>query len=169
MKADVIVYSSQTGSTAQYARMLSAKAGIPAYELKDALNKVDKETPVLFMSWLMAGKLVDCKKAFGKLNVQGCCASCLNPMPQQADMTKNACDIPDEIPLFTMMGAYHPDKLAGMQKLIMKLITKILVKKILSADTQDEGQAMMRDVLTNGGSFVCEERLREAYAWLCEN
>ena len=159
MKVSAIVYLTQTGSTAEYAQLLSQRTGLPAYSLQDALLKLDKAQPVLFMSWVMGGRLVDYKKAARRLNIVCCSASCLNPMPGQADLIKNASDIPDDMPCFTLPGAYRPDRLHGVQKLVMALITKLLAQKMIRGE--DEGQRQMREVLTKGGSFVEEENLNE--------
>ena len=166
MRPVAIVYSSMTGTSAEYANLLSAKTGLPAYALKDAEGKMDKKTPVLYISWLMAGRLTDYKKAAKKLNIKGCCAACLNPMEQQSEITKKATDIPDNVPLFMLPGAYHPQKLRGMYKWMMKLVTSILIKKIAASDNKGEAEEKMLHVLSQGGSFVQSDNLDRVIEWL---
>lgn len=166
MKTEAIVYSSMTGTSAEYANLLSEKTGLPVYELKEALKKIDKKAPVLYISWLMAGRLTDYKKAAQKLHIKGCCAACLNPMERQAEITKNATDIPEDVPLFMLPGAYHPQKLRGMYKWMMKLVTKILVKKISANENKGEAEEKMLSVLSDGGSFVQPEHLTQVIKWL---
>lgn len=43
--------------------------------------------------------------------------------------TRSANKIPDTTALFTLQGAYSPKKLKGVYKLIMKLVTKTLIKR----------------------------------------
>jgi len=106
------------------------------------------------------------EKAAQKLHIKGCCAACLNPMEQQAEITKNATDIPEDVPLFMLPGAYHPQKLRGMYKWMMKLVTKILVKKISANENKGEAEEKMLSVLSDGGSFVQPEHLTQVIKWL---
>ena len=48
MKPTAIVYTSNTGTTAQYARMLEERAGWRAYSLDEAWNMLEKDTPVVY-------------------------------------------------------------------------------------------------------------------------
>lgn len=52
---EAIVYCSQTGHTAQYARLLSQATGLPAYDFREAQSAVPKGAAILFLSWVMAG------------------------------------------------------------------------------------------------------------------
>ena len=46
MKA--IVYTSNTGHTAEYSKMLGAKIGLPVYALNEAAKKLQKGTEIMF-------------------------------------------------------------------------------------------------------------------------
>ena len=48
MKA--IVYTSNTGHTAAYAKMLSEKTHLPIYTLKEAIKQLSRETEVFCLS-----------------------------------------------------------------------------------------------------------------------
>lgn len=159
MKIEAIVYSSMTGFTAEYAGMLSRKTGLPAYTLSQAGEKLTAQQPVLYMSWLMAGTLVDYKKAAAKLNVAAACSVGLNATPEQVKATRKASKIPENVPLFAVQGGYAPQKLTGMYKWMMKLVTKVLIKKISSLPGKGAAEEKLLEVLRHGGSFVQEENL----------
>lgn len=61
MKA--IVYTSNTGSAASYAKMLSQKIAIPVYSMEEAIKKVESGSEILYLGWIMAGKIKGYEKA----------------------------------------------------------------------------------------------------------
>ena len=61
MKA--VVYTSQTGFTAWYARLLAEKAGLPAIPLERAARELGRQDGVVFLGWLCAGRISGLKKA----------------------------------------------------------------------------------------------------------
>ena len=166
MKIDAIVYSSATGFTAEYAQMLSGSTGLPAYTLDQAAEKLNKKTRVLYMSWLMAGTLVDYKKAAEKFDVCAACSVGLNATSAQAEATKKSSKIPDEVAFFALQGGYRPDKLKGMYRFMMKIVTKVLIKKISAIENKSENEEKLIDVLQHGGSFVKAENLEKVLAYL---
>lgn len=166
MKVKAIVYSSMTGYTAQYAQMLSKKAELPCYTLSEAEGKLPKNTKILFMSWLMAGSLVDYKKAAKHWQVAAACSVGLNATPEQAEVTKKASKIPEKTPLFPLQGGYNPGKLKGMYKFMMKLVTKVLIKKISAVKDKSEEEESMLYTLEHGGSFVHENNLMDVLKYL---
>lgn len=168
MKIEAIVYSSMTGSTAQYAQMLSEKTGLPAYTLTEAEGKLQSGATVLFMSWLMAGALVDYKKAAARYQVLAACSVGLNATMEQAAATRKNSKIPDAVPLFALQGGYHPQKLKGMYRFMMKLVTKVLIKKISAVENKSEEEESMLYTLKHGGSFVKEENLEPIVHFLQE-
>ena len=53
-KPTAIVYVSNTGRTARYARMMGEKTGLPVYELAEARKALPKKAPIIYCGWLMA-------------------------------------------------------------------------------------------------------------------
>ena len=47
MKASAVVYTSNTGYTAQYAELLGAALGLPVYSLPDAAGRLPAGAPSL--------------------------------------------------------------------------------------------------------------------------
>lgn len=166
MKIEAIVYSSMTGFTAQYAQMLAGKASLPVYTLQEAEAKLEAKTKVLYMSWLMAGTLVDYKKVAEKFDVVAACSVGLNATSEQAAATKKSTKIPENVAFFALQGGYSPDKLKGVYKFMMKLVTKVLIKKISSIEHKSKNEEKLIEVLKNGGSFVKEENLDKVLQYL---
>ena len=62
-KPTAIVYVSNTGRTARYARMMGEKTGLPVYELAEARKALPKKAPIIYCGWLMATSVKDYRKA----------------------------------------------------------------------------------------------------------
>ena len=62
MKAEAIVYTSDTGYTAEYAKILAERTGLPVYSISDASTKLEKNSSVIYLGWLMARKIKNYKK-----------------------------------------------------------------------------------------------------------
>ena len=52
-----IVYTSNTGSTEKYAKMLSHQICVPSYSMEEAKTKVKPGAEIIYMGWIMAGKI----------------------------------------------------------------------------------------------------------------
>lgn len=53
MKA--IIYTSNTGSTARYAKMLANELNLPVYSVEDAKREVLAGAEIIYLGWIMAG------------------------------------------------------------------------------------------------------------------
>ena len=63
MKPNTIVYTSNTGYTREYAMLLGEKTGLPVYSLDEAGKKLAPGDPVIYLGWLMAGKVQEIGRA----------------------------------------------------------------------------------------------------------
>ena len=70
MKPSAIVYTSNTGFTAQYASLLGGETGLPVYSLEDASKSLPRSSPIIYLGWLTAGKVQGYDKAVTKFNLQ---------------------------------------------------------------------------------------------------
>ena len=52
MKA--IIYTSNTGSTAEYAQLLGKELNLPVHSLQKAKNKVPAGSEIIYLGWIMA-------------------------------------------------------------------------------------------------------------------
>ena len=64
MKA--IVYTSSTGHTTEYAKILGEKTGLPVYALNEALKQLSNGIEIIYLGWLFANGIKGYKKAAKK-------------------------------------------------------------------------------------------------------
>ena len=60
---DAIIYTTNTGSTGQYAKLLAQETGLPAYSLAEAKKRVFAGAEVVYLGWIMAGSVKGCAGA----------------------------------------------------------------------------------------------------------
>lgn len=60
MKA--IIYTSNTGSTAEYAQLLGNELNLPVHNLQQAKNKVPAASEIIYLGWIMAGGIKGYKR-----------------------------------------------------------------------------------------------------------
>lgn len=161
-----IVYTSNTGYTEQYAKMLAEKTNLPIYSLEQASEKLKPTDEIIYFGWLMAGAVVNYKVAAKHFKIKAVCAVGLCETGTIAEKVRKTNSIPESAALFTLQGGYSPKKLKGMHKFIMSLVTKALIKKIEKINSPRESDIEMKNALINGGSFVKEENLAEIEAFL---
>ena len=161
MKATHIVYTSLTGFTARYAAILAEKTGLPTLPLAEALTCLPKGTPIIYMGWLMAGSVKDCKKAAKHFAIQAVLGVGLGDTGAQDAGARKACRLPAEVPVFTVQGGMDISKLQGPYRFVIRLLTKAMSAK--KNATPDE--ARMAELLQSGGDFVSEKELADVLAW----
>ena len=161
MNATHIVYTSNTGYTARYAALLSEKLGLPAHPLAEAMKALPAGTPIIYMGWLMAGSVKDCKKAARRFMVDAVIGVGLGDTGAQDDAARKACKLPDDAPVFTVQGGMDHQQLRGPYKFAIKLLTKAMAAK--KNRTPDEDK--MLALLQKGGDYVSEKELTAVLAW----
>ena len=156
MKVSAIVYTSNTGFTAQYATLLSHQAGLPLHQLKECT--LPQGTQVLYLGWLCAGKVQGLKKAAARYQVEAVCAVGL---AQECDLGKLAGDNRwTGLPLFYLRGGYSPARVRGKYKMMMTMMKAILSKK---ADSQSR-EAL--EAMERGADWVSVPQLEPVLNWL---
>ena len=151
MKA--IVYCSNTGSSREYADMISNKTGIPAIDIKEAKKTLSKTDDVIFIGWIMASQIAKYKLAKELFNVKAVCA-CGLAGPQDKTVT----DLPTinglgDTPFFYLQGNFDLNKLKGFYKFMMKMMMNMSLK------SDDPKQKEFGEILKNGGRFVSENNI----------
>lgn len=156
-----IVYTSNTGHTAAYARMLGEKTGLPVY----ALNAAEKELPagagIIYLGWLFANSVKGYQKAAKKYQITAVCAVGLCDTGTAVAPVRKANAIPEATPLFTMQGGMDKTRLHGINKLMIRLLTKGLS----SQKERTEADERMLELLTCDRDYVCEENTAAFMAW----
>ena len=161
MNAKAIVYVSNTGYTARYAAILSEKLGVPAYPLAEAHKALPAGTDVIYMGWLMAGSVKDCKKAAKRYALRAVIGVGLGDTGAQDEAARKACALPADVPVFTVQGGMDISRLRGPYKLVIRMLTKAMAGK----KDATPGEARMAELLQSGGDFVSERELAAVLAW----
>ena len=168
MNANSIVYTSNTGYTAEYARLLGEKTGLPVYALDEAEQKLAAGNRVIYLGWLMAGKVQGYKKAAKRYKVQAVCGVGMGGNGSQLQEVRKANAIPEKTPLFTLQGGFDLSKLSGVYKLMMTIMVKTAGKGLAEKQDRTPDEDVMLEMLTRGGSRVSAENLAEVLAWVNE-
>jgi len=161
-----IVYTSHTGTTAQYAKMLGEKTGLPVYPLEQALKVLPAQTEILYLGWLMASMVKGYSQAAKRFRVTGVCGVCLGTTGSQLDQVRQNNRIPQQTAVFTLQGGFDLQKLRGVYKMMMKMMTKVLTKEITSKPEQTDQDRQILQMLHHGGSAVSEQHLTAVLQWL---
>ena len=167
MKPNAIVYTSNTGYTAQYARMLEERIGWRAYSLDEAWNMLEENTPVLYLGWLMASQVKGLKRAQKRFRICAVCGVCMGRSGSQLAEVRKANALPAELPLFTMQGGFDMKRLRGVYKLMMTIMGKTMGKRLSQKPDLSPDEEDMLRLLNEGGSRVSEKNLAGVLDW-CE-
>ena len=165
MKPNAIVYTSNTGHTEQYAALLGNKTGLPVYPLDEAMRKLPPEEPVIYLGWLMAGKVQGCKKAAGRWQVEAVCGVGMGATGSQMQDLRKANALPDSMPVFTLQGGFDITRLRGIYRLMMNVMSKTVGKTLAEKQDRTADEDAMLDLLVHGGSCVSEEHLAAVMEW----
>ena len=165
MKPSAIVYTSNTGFTAQYASLLGGETGLPVYSLEDASKSLPQSSPIVYLGWLTAGKLQGYDKAVTKFNLQALCAVGMAKCGSQMEDVRKSNNLPQGLPLFTLQGGFDLKKLRGVYKFMMLVMSKTVAKKLAAKPDRTPDEEDMLDLFQNGGNRVSLENLRPVLAW----
>ena len=165
MKVQAIVYTSNTGFTAQYASLLGGETGLPVYSLEDASKSLPQSSPIVYLGWLTAGKVQGYDKAVTKFNLQALCAVGMAKSGSQMEDVRKSNNLPQGLPLFTLQGGFDLKKLRGVYKFMMLVMSKTVAKKLAAKPDRTPDEEDMLDLFQNGGNRVSLENLRPVLAW----
>ena len=89
MSMEAIVYTSNTGHTAAYARLLGEKTGLAVFTLDEAIRTLEKGKTVIYMGWLGASHVKGLPKAqkyfdMGYVIREHCLPRCEARLPLQS-------------------------------------------------------------------------------------
>lgn len=158
---EAIVYTSNTGHTAEYAKMLGAKTGLPVYALSEATKRLSNGTEIIYLGWLFANGVKGYKKAAKKYKISAICAVGLCETGTILAEVRKASSLPETTPLFTMQGGMDKTKLHGINKLMINMLTKGLSSK---KERSEEDERTLY-LLTNDKNYVSEENITAFAEW----
>lgn len=162
---EAIVYTSNTGYTAQYAKLLGEKIGLPVFSLDAANGQISSGTEILYLGWIMASKIKGYQNAAKQYQIQAVCGVGMGGTGTQMTQVRKRNAIPDDLPVFTLQGGFDITKLHGMHKLMMTMMVKIMGKNLASKNDRSPDEDAMLAMMLHGGSHVCAENLQAVLAW----
>ncbi len=159
MNIKAIVYTSNTGYTAEYAKLLGEKTGLSVYSLDDAAKELNIGSEIIYLGWVMAFRIQGYERAKKLFKISVLCGVCLGTSGSLTREIRKAQKIEESLPLFTLQGGFDMNKLRGMNKFIMKVMKKVLTAEITKKSELTEEDRTILRLLEDGGSCVCEENL----------
>ena len=165
---EAIVYTSHTGSTARFARMLGEELRLPVYQLKRAQTDLADGAEIIYLGWLMAGQVKGYKQAAKRFRVAALAAVGMGPAGEQTEEVREANRLRAEMPVFTLQGGFAPDKLKFPYNLMMALAKGALKKQIGKGGDTDEVKDML-ELVDKGGDRVSREQLQPLLDWYGEH
>ena len=95
-----IVYTSNTGSTEQYARLLGQETDLPVCSLAEARKTLSTGTQIVYLGWVMAGSIQGYADAAGLFQIPMVCAVGMEPDAKHQELReKNG--IPQDAALYS--------------------------------------------------------------------
>ena len=162
---ETIIYTSNTGSTAEYAQLLGKELNLPVYSIKQAKNKVSCGSEIIYLGWIMAGEIKGYKRAAKLYKVCAVCGVGMGQTGTQLKEIRNKNAISQRVPLFTLQGNFDVKKLHGMYRLMMNVMVKTAGKQLANKANRTFEEDDMLDMMVNGGKRVSLENLKVVTEW----
>ncbi len=162
---NAIIYTTNTGSTEHYARLLAQKTGLPAYSLAEAKKRVFAGAEVIYLGWIMAGSVKGYAEAAKRYRVRAICAVGMGQTGTQTDSVRKKSAVPANIPLFTLQGNFDVKKLHGVYHLMMEIMVKTAGKSLAEKNDRTTEEDDMLDMMLHGGKRVKAENLSAVLDW----
>ena len=163
-----IVYTSNTGTTKEYAKLLSETISLPYYSLDEAEDKLKKQTEIIYLGWLVAGTIKGYKEANKKYNIRAVCGVGMGRTGTQVEEITKRVKIPEEIPVFTLQGGFDLNKLSGAYRFAMNAMVKISGKALQKKEGKTDEEEEMLDMMLHGGNKVSMDNLKDILDWYKE-
>ena len=160
----IIVYSSNTGFTEQYAKLLGRALDMPSYKLGN-VPACHKGAEAIYLGWLFAGKIVGYRKCAKKYNIS--CAVGVGmspPSPELAEGLRATEKIPAGTPVFYLQGGFDITKLKGPMKLVMKVKCKEIAARLNAKGELTQAERATLEMTQGAASAVDGANLAELIA-----
>ena len=163
MEVQAVLYTSATGFTERYARMLSEAAGLPACPAGGP-DLPAPGSPVIYLGWLCAGRVRGLGRARGRYDLRAVCAVGMAP-PEMVSLPRLAEDNGlGDTPLFYLRGGYAPERLRGLARVMMAPMVFFLTRK----PPQTEADRAVQEAFAHGADWTDPARLEPVLAWLAD-
>lgn len=165
MKLKAIVYKSNAGHTKHYAELLGEKTGLPTYTLPEAEKALLPNDSIIFLGWIMAGKIQGYSDAEKRYNIIAVCGVGMGATGSQIDDIRKSNKIDSNTPVFTLQGGFDITKLRGVYKMMMSVMVKTVGKSLREKSDRTPDEDVTLEMMTSGGDYVSEENLNSVFEW----
>ncbi|WP_296029640.1 flavodoxin domain-containing protein [uncultured Treponema sp.] len=163
MKA--IIYTTNTGSAEQYAKMLAEETELPVFSMKKAKSKVEEGSEVIYIGWIMAAQVKGYKNVAKKYKIRAVCAVGMERTGTRTEEIREKTCVPAEVPLFTLQGNFNVKKLHGLYRLMMNMMVKMVTKQLGAKAERTQQENEMLEIMLHGSENVRKENLAEVISW----
>lgn len=162
---DAIIYTSNTGSTERYAKLLAQETGLPVYPLGEARRSVPDGAAVVYLGWIMAGSVKGYHEAAKRYAVRAVCAVGMARTGTQVEDVRQKNHVPADVPVFTLQGGFDVNKLHGPYRLMMDVMIHTAGKALANKPDRTPEEDEMLDMMLHGGDRVATVHLADVLAW----
>ena len=134
---NAIIYTTNTGSTRHYAKLLGRETGLPVYSSAEAKKTLSAGASVIYLGWIMAG------------SIKGYAAAA----------------VPAGIPVFTLQGNFDVKQLHGVYRPMMEIMVKTAGKALAEKTDRTPEEDDMLDMMRHGSERVKPENLKAVLDW----
>ena len=152
----IIVYSSNTGYSEQYAKMISRALNVPAYRLGE-VPACHEDAYALYVGWLFAGRVVGYKKAEKHYNV----FVIMPTAPEIVEGIRKAEDVALEMRICYLQGGFDINRLSLPLKLIMKIKCRQIAARLRAKGELTEAEQLTLEMTQHPTSAVREENIQQ--------
>ncbi|MGN0716980.1 flavodoxin domain-containing protein [Treponema berlinense] len=163
MKA--IIYTTNTGSAEQYAKMLAEQTGLSVFSMEEAKSEVEEGSEIIYLGWIMAAQVKGYKTAAKKYKIRAVCAVGMEKTGTRTEQIREKTFVPAEVPLFTLQGNFNVKKLHGFYRLMMSMMVKMVTKQLVAKTDRTQRENEMLEIMLQGGENVRKENLAEVLDW----
>ena len=163
MKA--IIYTTNTGSAEQYAKMLAEQTGLSVFSMEEAKSEVEEGSEIIYLGWIMAAQVKGYKTAAKKYKIRAVCAVGMEKTGTRTEEIRKKTFVPAEVPLFTLQGNFNVKKLHGFYRLMMSMMIKMVTKQLVAKTDRTQRENEMLEIMLQGGENVRKENLAEVLDW----
>ena len=164
---NAVIYTTNTGSTERYAKLLAQGTGLPAYSLAEARKSVPTGADVIYLGWIMAGSVKGYNNAASRYRIHAVCGVGMGKTGTQTENVRQKTSVPAHIPVFTLQGNFNVKKLHGIYRPMMELMVKTAGKSLSEKKDRTLEEDDMLDMMLHGGERVNAENLRAVFDWYC--
>ena len=162
---EAIIYTTNTGSAEQYAKMLAEQTGLPVFSMEEAKSEVEEGSEIIYLGWIMAAQVKGYKTAAKKYKIRAVCAVGMEKTGTRTEEIRKKTFVPAEVPLFTLQGNFNVKKLHGFYRLMVSMMVKMVTKQLVAKTDRTQRENEMLEIMLQGGENVRKENLAEVLDW----